>query len=261
MKNGVLALATAALLASCGDYTKVLKSTDPAYKLERAIQYYDGKNYSKAYPLFDELMTSYRGTTKAQTVYRYFAQTLYAQREYVLASYHFKRFAQTFPNDDFAEESAYLGAHCAYLDAPSTTLDPALTYQAMDELQLFINTHPDSKFLPEANDQIDELRRRLEEKSFLIAKGYHHRNQFASAVVSFNVMLTDHPASPRREEAMFYRVESALKYAENSIESKQDERYREAETYVKEYQATFPEGKYAGQVASLSKRIAARNRK
>jgi outer membrane protein assembly factor BamD len=131
----------------------------------------------------------------------------------------------------------------------------------MDELQLFINTRPDSKFLPEANAQIDELRRRLEEKSFLIAKGYHHRNQFASAVVSFNVMLTDHPASPRREEAMYYRIESALKYAENSIESKQVERFREATTYVNEYQSTFPEGKYAAQVSAYAKRIAARNRK
>ncbi|MFM8565079.1 MAG: outer membrane protein assembly factor BamD [Bacteroidota bacterium] len=261
MTHWITAVALAALAASCGDYNKVLKSTDPAYKLDRAIQYFDTKNYSKAYPLFDELMTSYRGTTKAQTVYRYFARTLYAQREYILASYHFKRFAQTFPSDEFAEEAAYLGAHCAYLDAPSTTLDPALTYQAMDELQLFINTHPDSKFLGEANTQIDELRRRLEEKSFLIAKGYHHRNQYASAVVSFNVMLTDHPASPRREEAMYYRIESAMKYAENSIESKQEERFREATTYVNEYQATFPDGSYASDVSGFAKRIAARNRK
>ena len=94
MRIWLLAAATAALFASCGDYNKVLKSTDPAYKLERAIQYYDTKNFSKAYPLFDELMTSYRGTTKAQIVYRYFAKTLYAQHEYLLASYHFKRFAQ-----------------------------------------------------------------------------------------------------------------------------------------------------------------------
>jgi len=59
MKNWILMAAVVAL-SSCGDYNKVLKSTDPAYKLERAIQYYDQGNYSKAYPLFDELMASYR---------------------------------------------------------------------------------------------------------------------------------------------------------------------------------------------------------
>ena len=73
MKKWILMAAVVAL-SSCGDYGKVLKNTDPAYRLERAIKYYEGGNYSKAFPLFDELMTSYRGTTKAQEVYRYFAK-------------------------------------------------------------------------------------------------------------------------------------------------------------------------------------------
>lgn len=250
-------IAATLVLTSCGDYNKVLKSTDPAYKLERAVQYYEEGNFNKAYPIFDELMASYRGTTKAQEVYRYFAKTLYGQRDYLLASYHFKRFAQTFPADAFAEEAAYLSAYCAYLEAPTKTLDPAYTYQAMDELQLFINTHPNSTFLTQANGLMDELRERLEEKSYLIAKGYHHRNQFASSVVSFNVMLSEYPDSPRREEAMFYRVESSVKYAENSIESKRMERFRDADTYAKEYLAAYPEGNFANSVKSLARRIAA----
>lgn len=248
-------------VSACGDYNKVLKSTDPAYKLERAIQYYDQGNFNKAYPLFDELMSSYRGTTKAQDVYRYFSKTLYGQRDYLLASYHFKRFSQTFPADAFAEEAAYLSAYCAYLEAPSQTLDPAYTYQAMDELQLFINTHPNSSFLAKANAHMDELRERLEEKSYLIAKGYHHRNQYASSVVSFNVMLSEYPDSPRREEAMFYRIESAVKYAENSIDSKKAERFRDAETYIKEYLSTFPEGPHVAQVNSFARRVASGTKK
>jgi outer membrane protein assembly factor BamD len=131
----------------------------------------------------------------------------------------------------------------------------------MDELQLFINTHPNSKFLSQANDHIDELRRRLEEKSYLIAKGYHHRNQYSSAVVSFNVMLTEHPSSPRREQAMFFRLESAVRYAQNSIDAKKAERFKEAETYVKEYRSTFPGGTYAADVASLEKQIASNKQK
>ena len=261
MKKIMLVLGALLALTSCGDYGKVLKNTDPAYRLERAIKYYEGGNYSKAFPLFDELMTSYRGTTKAQEVYRYFAKTLSAQHDYILASYHFKRFAQTFPSDDFAEDAAYLAAYCAYLEAPSITLDPAYTYQAMDELQLFINTHDNSKFLSEANDHIDELRRRLEEKSYLIAKGYHHRNQYSSAVVSFNVMLTEHPSSPRREQAMYFRLESAVRYAQNSIDAKKAERFKEAETYVKEYRSTFPSGTYAADVASFEKQITSNKQK
>ena len=60
MKKIMLILGALLALTSCGDYGKVLKNTDPAYRLERAIKYYEGGNYSKAFPLFDELMTSYR---------------------------------------------------------------------------------------------------------------------------------------------------------------------------------------------------------
>jgi outer membrane protein assembly factor BamD len=108
---------------------------------------------------------------------------------------------------------------------------------------------------------MDELRERLEEKSYLIAKGYHHRNQYASSVVSFNVMLSEYPDSPRREEAMYFRIESAVKYAENSIDAKKAERFRDADTYVKEYLAAYPEGPHAGQVASFARRVAAGTKK
>jgi predicted Zn-dependent protease len=68
-------------------------------------------------------------------------------------------------------------------------------------------------------------------------------------------MLTEHPSSPRREQAMFFRLESAVRYAQNSIDAKKAERFKEAETYVKEYRSTFPGGTYAADVASLEKQI------
>jgi hypothetical protein len=74
-------------------------------------------------------------------------------------------------------------------------------------------------------------------------------------------MLSEYPDSPRREEAMYFRIESAVKYAENSIDSKKAERFRDADTYVKEYLAAYPEGPHTGQVASLARRVAAGTKK
>ena len=229
------------VIASCGEYQKVLKSSDPAFKFAKAVEYFEAEQFNKAYPLFDELMSAYRGTTKAQEVYKYYARTLYGQRDYILAGYHFKRFSQTFPNHEFAEEAAYLTAYCFYLEAPVSSLDPAYTYKAMDELQLFINTHQNSPFVIQANRYIDELRERLEKKSFDIAKGYYHRQQYASAVTTLNVMLTEFPDSPYREEALILRLESAYKLAENSVQEKQEQRFKEAETAYLELIDSFPE--------------------
>jgi outer membrane protein assembly factor BamD len=242
-------------LSGCGEYQKVLKSTDPAFKFTKAIEYYDAEQYNKAYPLLDELMSAYRGTSRAQEVYKYYAQTLYGQRDYILAGYHFKRFSQTFPNHPFAEEASYLTAYCYYLESPVSSLDPAYTYKAMDELQLFINTHEGSSYIPEANSFMDELRERLEKKAFDIAKGYHHRQLYSSAVTSLNVMLSEYPDSPYREEAMMLRLESAFKLAENSVSDKEAQRFKEAETAFLEFQDAYPESPFANNAAAYYAKI------
>jgi outer membrane protein assembly factor BamD len=136
-------------------------------------------------------------------------------------------------------------------------LDPAYTYKAMDELQLFINTHEGSPYIPEANGYIDELRERLEKKAFDIAKGYHHRQLYSSAVTSLNVMLSEYPDSPYREEALMLRLESAFKLAENSIQDKEAQRYKEAETAYLEFMDAYPETPYLNQAEAYYAKIQA----
>ncbi|MDG1252978.1 MAG: outer membrane protein assembly factor BamD [Schleiferiaceae bacterium] len=257
MRKIALIATAISLLASCGEYQKVLKSTDPAFKFIKAVEYYDAEQYNKAYPLFDELMSAYRGTTRAQDVYKYYAQTLYGQKDFILAGYHFKRFSQTFPKNDFAEEASYRAAYCFYLEAPVSSLDPAYTFKAMDEMQLFINTHEGSPYIPEANGFIDELRERLEKKAFDIAKGYHHRQLFSSAVTSLNVMLSEFPDSPYREEALMLRLESAFKLAENSVKDKEAQRFKEAETAYLEFMDAYPETTFLNQANSCYSKIQA----
>ena len=96
--NSLYVLLISIVLSSCGDYQKVLKSNDPSLKLLKAKEYFELEQYNKALPIFDELMSSYRGTTKAQDVYKYYALTLYGQKDYILSGYHMKRFSNTFPN-------------------------------------------------------------------------------------------------------------------------------------------------------------------
>ena len=68
----ILLFVATLLLGSCSDYNKVLKSSDYEYKLKRANQYFDKQSYIRALPLYEELMTIYRGTTKAEEIgYRY----------------------------------------------------------------------------------------------------------------------------------------------------------------------------------------------
>ncbi len=246
-------LLLAILATSCGEYQDVLKSKDLNFKFSKAVEYYDVGEYNKAYPIFDELITLYRGTEKAQEVYFYYANTLYLQKDYILAGYHFKNFYKTFPQNEQADEAAYLTAFCYYLEAPSHSLDQAYTYKAINELQLFINTHPESDKINLCNEYMEELRGRLELKSYEIAKQYYKTRKYKAAMTAFTTTLSEYPDTPYREEAMYLKAKAAFKLAENSVAELQIERFIEANTALNDLEEIYPESEYLRELRKLTK--------
>ena len=210
---------------ACSKYQQVLKSSDLEFKLETAKKYYDEEQFFKALPIFDELNTLYRGTSKAEEVYYYLAFTHYGLSENLVAGYHFRNFALTFPNSKHAEEMAYMNAYCYYLESPSYSLDASHTLQAINELQYFIDRYPSSNKIPESNKLIDELREKLEQKSFHIAKLYYDTEDYKSAIVSLKNVLIDYPDTDFSEEIHFLILDANHLLASNSVSSKQKERW------------------------------------
>jgi len=233
-----------AVLAACDPYKDALTSGDLDYKMEVAKKFYNQGSYEKALPLFDELLELYRGTTKAQDVYYYYAMCLYEMDDYILAAYHFKNMYQTFPGHVEANDAAFMVAFCYYLESPKSSLDQAYTFKAMNEFQLFINTHPGSERIEECNILMDEMRAKLEKKSFEIARVYHRTQKYQAAVIAFNHTLNDYPGTKYRELSMFYKLEAAYELAQNSIETKQLQRYKEARTAYYELIDSFPETEF-----------------
>ncbi len=246
------------LLGSCGEYQKVLKSTDNDYKFEMAKEYYEEENYARALPLLEELMNIYRGTPKAPQVYYYYAYTHFGEANYLLASFHFKNFAKTFKNDEHAEECAFMAAKCYYLNSPRYSLDQTNTYKALEELQLFINTHPGSERIEESNKLMADLRLKLEKKSFEKAKLFLQTENFKSAIIAFESTLNDFPDTKRKEEIYFHQLEAHYLLAEASVVSKQVERMKDAEKAYKKYISTFPSGEFKSEAEVLGKKINSR---
>ncbi len=248
-------LLIATLLSGCGEYQRVLKSTDLEYKLTKGVEYYEAGKYAKALPIFDELLTLYRGTQKAQDVYYYYAMTEFNMGNYLVAAYHFKTFYQTFPNHSFADESAFMVGFCYAKESPTYSLDQTHTFKAMNELQLYINTHPNSAHIEECNMLIDEMRGKLERKSFEIAKQYWHTENYKAAVTALSESMNDFPDTPYREEAMYLKLDSSYKLAKNSIVSLQAQRFKQAQTAYYELIDAFPETDYKKQAERIFRDI------
>ena len=255
MKKLIFLLFIVLFSAACSKYQKAVKSTDPDFKYEKAMEYYHEEEYNKAYTLLDELLTLYRGTEKAADVYYYFAYTNFYLQDFILAAYHFRNFNKTFPGNDKTTEAAYMVGYCYYLQSPRASLDQTYTYKAINELQLFINTHPTTDKIDDANVLIDTLQQKLETKSYQKAKLYYDLGQYEAAVTTFNNTLNDFPDTRFREEAHYYKLVAAYEFAKNSIMAKKRQRYIEARTASNEYQRLYPEGKFINKVSDYGKKI------
>ncbi len=229
---------------SCSKFSKIQKSTDMEAKYLAAVQYYEKERYYQALQLFEELITVFRGTVKAEDTYYYYCESYFATGEYTVAAYHYNNFHQTFPNSPRAEEALFKNAYCYYLDSPPVSLDQKNTMDAIRQFQLFINRYPKSEKVQNSNELIDELRFKLETKDFQNAKLYYKTGNHKAAVVAFQNVIKDYPASVYKEECLYYIVRSSFTYASQSIEARQAERYRlTIENYYKLIDA-YPSGKY-----------------
>ncbi|MEA3503682.1 MAG: outer membrane protein assembly factor BamD [Bacteroidota bacterium] len=227
-------LFVAFILGGCSDYQKLLKSSDQELKYTKAIGYYNEGDYYRALQLFDQVIPIYRGTDKAEDLFYYYAYCYYNQEDYVMGSYYFKRFAKNFPNSDRAEECWYMSAYCKYEESPIYSLDPSNTKDGIKQLQSFINRFPESDKVEKCNGLIDELHAKLEKKIYEQGNLYFKTEDYEASNVTFENLMKEYPATKFREDVLFKILKSYYLYAENSIYSKQDDRYQMAvESYDK----------------------------
>lgn len=216
------------LFCSCSPYQKALKSDDVAVKYVMAEKKYDAKKYNKAIRLFEQMAPAFRGKPQSEKMFYMFAQSYYKTEQYYLSGYQFESFVSSYPKSEKVEEAGYLEAKSYSMLSPSYSLDQIDTVKAIDKLQAFIDTYPDSAYLPEANAALKKLTDKLEKKYYEIAKQYNTISDHKAALVALENFIGEYPGTQYKEAALFYRYDSAYKLAINSVPSKMEDRLRNA---------------------------------
>lgn len=245
IKKIVLILVVAlTVFSGCNEYNKLMKSDDLQLKYDKAIEYYDAGDYGKAYPLLEELIIIYRGTSKSELLSYYYANCDFYGKDYTLASFRYKNFVDMFPMSQYAEECKFRSALCMYLNSPKYSLDQTSTYSAIQELQLFTSKYPKSNYIDSCNVLIDELRHKLEKKFYQNAKQYYHTRAYKASITSFDNLLEDFPGSQYKEEAYFLRFMATYYLAINSVSKKKEERIEDSiKSYIK-FVDSFPQSDF-----------------
>jgi len=245
---GISIVLVAIVLSSCSDYNKVVKSTDYEFKYKKAVEYYEDGEYVRSGTLFRELVNIYRGTSRADRIYYYYAKSMMGQKDYLMAGHYFSSLVKEFPMSEYTEEAQFMIGYCKYLLSPKPRLDQQITQESIDALQLYINLYPFSERVEEANRLIDELEDKLVYKSYLSAKLYYDFEQYKAAVVALTNSLEKYPDSKYREDLKYMLLKSKYLLAENSIRDKQETRFSSALDEYFSFIDEYPESKYKKEV-------------
>ena len=271
MKKYILSfLLAGTFLVSCGEYNKVLKSSDYEYKYEAAKSYFGKGSYTKSATILEELIPILKGTDHAEESLYMLAMSYYNQGDYVTAAHYFKAYYTQYPNGTYTELARFHSGKSLFLDTPEPRLDQTSTYAAISELQLFMEYFPESKRNTDAQIMIFSLQDKLVMKDYLSAKLYYdlgtytgnssmtadrriNGNNFLACITTAENALRDYPYTSMREEISILLLRAKYKLGSESVLEKKEERMREAIDEYYAFKNEFPESKYMEEVEKIYK--------
>ena len=230
-------LCAAALLTGCGEYNKVLKSTDYNYKFDYAKRAFELKKYAQTYTILEDCYTVFRGTDKAEESLYLIGLSYYENKDYVNSGSYFKQYYTQYPRGQYTELARFYSGYGYYLDSPDPQLDQTETVKAIEELQAFLDYFPKSDKVSIAQNAIFELQDKLVLKQLQNATLYYNLgnymgNNYESCVITAKNAIKDYPYSKYKEQLEFLILKARYHEASESVDEKKEERFR---TVVDEY--------------------------
>lgn len=256
MKKYLIAACSALLLfASCAqEFNNVYKSNDYLYKYEYAKEAFANGKYNKAITILQSIVTQQKGTKDAEDCLYMLAMSEYMICDYATASEYFKKYYQSYPKGVYAEQAEFYVGESLYMSTPEPRLDQTPTYSAIAAYQEYLDLYPEGSLKEKAQSRLFELQDKLVEKEYLSAKLYYDLgdyfgnctnggNNYQACVVTAQNAVNDYPYSSKREEFYILIMKSKYELARMSVESKQLERYQDAEDECYGFINEFPDSR------------------
>lgn len=260
----------AMVLGSCSKWTAIQNTRDYEYKYEVAKAYFMEGKYSQASVYFAEVLAFMKGTINAEESLYLAAMSNFMNKDYDAASQYFRKYYQVYPKGLYVEYARYYCGLALYNMTPDPRLDQQSTYEAIKEFQDFLDYYPYTSIKESTLEMIYKLQDKLVEKEYLSAKLYYDLGSYTmncayggsnyeACVVTAQNALRDFPfaSADRREELSIMILRSRFHLAEQSVDSKRVNRYRDC---IDEYYAftnDFPESKYIKEAAKIMEKSTA----
>ena len=246
-------VAVITIAVSCSVVNNAIKSGDPQYAYEQALILYEDEKWDKASALFEACAYIYAGTPREDSLTFYNARCKFKTQNWSEAAQMLDEYRRKFARSPFIEDAEGMFALCYFYMTPPPERDQTLTSEAIIAITEFMSRYPNSKHIEEFEEMLDILGERLMEKSYLNAYTYYKIGRYKSAIVAFKNAMKHYPDSPYRELMMYYTTVSSYRLAENSVETKQLDRYIAMLDQYYSFIAEYPESKYVKELDRMAR--------
>lgn len=243
------------LLSGCvNQFNQIYKSADNDLKYEYAKECYVRGKYVKATTLLQELVTIQKGTDNGEECLFMLAMAEYKNKDYETASEYFKKYYKSYPKGIYAELASYYIGESLYRSTPEPRLDQTQTVSAIAAFQDYLDIYQDAQMKAQAQNRLFQLQDKLVKKELYSAQLYYNLgtyfgnctnggSNYQACIITAQNALNDYPYSSMREDFALLVMKSKFELAEQSIESKRIERYRDAEDECYGFINEYPDSK------------------
>lgn len=225
----LLALGCVTACASSGPkLTKLTPDELFAYGQQRA----QAHKWRDAISAFERFTFEYPNNPRYQEARYELSKAHFGAKEYITAATEYARLAMDFPAGPWADESRFGVCESYHRLSPRVELDQEYTNAAIEHCEALLSYHPDSPFVPRAQEIIKEMRDKLAAKEFQAGTYYERRRALDSAIKYFQSTVDTYPTSSSAPRALLrlVRIYELLKY--------QDEAQTARNRLLKDYPAS-----------------------
>jgi outer membrane protein assembly factor BamD len=219
---------------------------------EKAMKYYNNKAYLSAARIFEELYPLSIGTPLGDTILFLFADSYYQNHDYQMAAFHFRDYTRKYPGSERTELAALNAVKAMYYNSPDYNLDQLVTNMAIDEINLFIQQYPYSKYIEECNEILDEMREKLAKKDMELVRMYFDIGYYEATQITAQNFLKTYSSSKYAPEVLYLLIKNNYDFARKSVDNKKYNRYKECLDAFETMQNQYPENHFLAE----SKKIA-----
>lgn len=207
----------------------------------RAKDLFERGKYYRAQELLKAIALNYSGSEFIDSSQFMVGRCSFELGDHLVAADEFRRVITQYPTSKVAGEAAYYEARSMYELSPAFTLDQETTERALDAFQRYLEEYPGHAQADSAYKYLGLAREKLAHKDYAAAELYSRMEEYSSAALYADLVLSDYYDTSWSEPALFLKGETLLKLGE----------FGQARDVLTDYITRYPDGRSVERAKTL----------